>query len=159
MFCNSLTKQNQPCKMRVSANTEPFNGMKLCHVHLKSEKNRIHQDNLNNQNNSVVVHSNLNNSINLYIKPKRCKAKTKKGCKCSKKTTHESGLCHVHHNKKNEKEIGNVSNSILSMIKSPCINYKTNKNKIIDSINFIIFFITFPFHFINNINSNSSHID
>ncbi len=130
MFCNSLTKLNQPCKMRVSVNTEPFNGMRLCHVHLKSEKNRNHEDNLNNQQNSVMVYSNLNSSVNVYIKPKRCKSKTKKGCKCTKKTTHESGLCHVHQNKKNEKEekeIENVANSIVSMIKSPCINYKTNK--------------------------------
>lgn len=127
MFCNSLTKNNQPCKLKVTENTPLYNGMRLCHIHCK------------NLNNIVAVNNNVNNVINNYdnaenvLKNKvRCISKTKKGCRCSKKTGDDSKMCHVH--KKNiekrdisEDKIEEVSESILSIIKSPCINYKIDK--------------------------------
>ena len=121
MFCNSLTKNNQPCKVRVNENTPLYNGMRLCHVHKKKQ----------NINSIVLVNNNMNN-LEKYKNVVRCVSQTKKGCRCSKKTGDVSQLCHLHINKlSNIKEpktnIENVSQTIFSMIKSPCINYKTNK--------------------------------
>ena len=135
--CNSLTKNNQPCKVRVSVNSQLYNGMRLCHVHLKSYINNavIPIQSLNN--NQIIEYIPAENILKNIV---RCSSKTKKGCRCSKKTSDDSRLCHIHQkqlvntNRKSEKEPENtekeieyVSKSILSIIKSPCINYKTDK--------------------------------
>lgn len=137
--CNSVTKNNQPCKVRVSVNSQLYNGMRLCHIHLKSYMNDT----------IIPIQSSVNtNQIIRYIPENilkntvRCNSKTKKGCRCSKRTSEDSRLCHIHQKQlininrqsvnepkpeDTENEIEYVSKSILSMIKSPCINYKTYK--------------------------------
>lgn len=164
MNCNSMTKNNLPCKMRVSNDSELFNGMRLCHIHLKSMKNQqqivtfninpdnIHRDSsditnrnqINTNNTTLINTNNTRLQTNIPRNTVRCTSKTKAGCRCSKKTSDESHLCHIHqtqiqshkpininkqnneNNVNNENDVNVITSQLISLIKSPCINYKTN---------------------------------
>lgn len=138
MNCNHITKNNQPCKIRVSSNSTLHNGMRLCHIHLKNINNNTYTTNavntniINNNTTNIVTVDNLDNVLfELNTSEKvRCKSYTVKGTRCTKKTNDSSQMCHIH-KKQSEtlnlnKEVNNVSENIVSFLKSPCINYKTN---------------------------------
>lgn len=137
LHCDSLTKNNQPCKMRVSENSSFYNGMRMCHVHYKSalKNNQIHLINQNAQNEEMGILQRQNyQETQIVFKTKvRCCSKTKSGSRCVKKTTYDTGLCHIHQKISNNNKgssanlIEQVSDKIVSMIKSPCINYKIDK--------------------------------
>jgi len=132
-FCCALTKSKKPCKMRISENTELYNGLKLCYIHIKSYVNNelLLQNNIENQ--QLIQ---LQSTENIIVNTKRCISTTKSGYKCTKKTSHESGLCHLHQKltKKNNivegtETLEDVSKKIIFMIKSPSINYKIDRQK------------------------------
>lgn len=120
MSCNHLTKNNQSCKIRVSEKSQLHNGMRLCHIHIKSV---LKQENV--QNSQVIPYQD-----NTILNTKRCNSLTKTGKRCSKKTSCENGMCHIHNKiakKDNNINLNDVSEKIFFMIKSPAINYKTEK--------------------------------
>jgi hypothetical protein len=128
LHCNSLTKNNQPCKMRVSENSQFYNGMRMCHVHYKSA--------LKNNQLQISNHQAFEETQIILKNKVRCCSKTKSGSRCVKKTSYDNGLCYIHdkiniQNNKNKgtskQTIEQVSDKIVSMIKSPCINYKIDK--------------------------------
>ena len=137
-FCCALTKYRQPCKMRVSSNSQLYNGARVCHVHQKSINNnqlvlreQNQEESIENISQSLVQYSVYEGNIenNVFINTKRCSSKTKSGCRCTKKTSNESGVCHVHQKLMKKDEIKEVSDKILFMIKSPSINYKIDRQK------------------------------
>ena len=137
-FCCALTKSKQPCKMRVSSNTQPHNGVRLCHIHIKITNNQIVSgvENVSQQLIQYHVQGEHNIINNLFVNTKRCSSKTKSGCRCTKKTSNESGVCHIHQKlmKKNEvvegtETLEEISDKIFFMIKSPSINYKIDRQK------------------------------
>jgi hypothetical protein len=87
-FCCALTKSKKPCKMRISENTELYNGLKLCYIHIKSYGNNelLLQNNIENQ--QLIQ---LQSTENIIVNTKSCISTTKSGYKCTKKTSHESG--------------------------------------------------------------------
>lgn len=137
-FCCALTKSRQPCKMRVSSKSELYNGARLCHVHQKSINNnqlvlreQNQEESIENISQSLVQYSVYEGNIenNVFINTKRCSSKTKSGCRCTKKTSSESGICHIHQKLIKKDDIKEVSDKIFFMIKSPSINYKINTQK------------------------------
>lgn len=136
--CGALTKSKQPCKMKVSLNTQPLNGVRLCHIHIKFTNNQIVSGGENVSQQLIQHHVQGEHNIinNLFVNTKRCSSKTKSGCRCTKKTSNESGVCHIHQKlmKKNEIVDGTdtleeISDKIFFMIKSPSINYKIDRQK------------------------------
>jgi hypothetical protein len=124
--------------MRVSSNSQLYNGARVCHVHQKSINNnqlvlreQNQEESIENISQSLVQYSVYEGNIenNVFINTKRCSSKTKSGCRCTKKTSNESGVCHVHQKLMKKDEIKEVSDKILFMIKSPSINYKIDRQK------------------------------